>query len=63
MAMTARMSSPCHVCGGRINPTSDRICRLSVGPYAGKWAHHSCALNHLVNLGFITAEDASNVEI
>ena len=24
MAMTARMSSPCHVCGGRINPTSDR---------------------------------------
>ena len=63
MAMTARMSSPCHVCGGRINPTSDRICRLSVGPYAGKWAHHSCALNHLVSLGFIAAEDASNVEI
>ena len=63
MAMTARMSSPCHVCGGRINPTSDRICRLSVGPYAGRWAHHSCALNHLVSLGFITAEDASNVEI
>ena len=24
MAMTARMSSPCHVCGGRTNPTSDR---------------------------------------
>ncbi|EOD08746.1 hypothetical protein EMIHUDRAFT_248948 [Emiliania huxleyi CCMP1516] len=63
MAMTARMSSPCHVCGGMINPTSDRICRLSVGPYAGRWAHHSCALNHLVSLGFITAEDASNVEI
>ena len=62
MAMTARMSSPCHVCGGRINPTSDRICRLSVGPYAGRWAHH-CALNHLVSLGFIAAEDASNVEI
>ena len=51
------------VCGGMINPTSDRICRLSVGPYAGRWAHHSCALNHLVSLGFITAEDASNVEI
>ena len=62
MAMTARMSSPCHVCGGRINPTSDRTCRLSVGPYAGRWAHH-CALNHLVSLGFIAAEDASNVEI
>ena len=59
-ATTARLPSLCHLCGARILP-GQRIVKPKVGPWAGKWVHHKCALGHLVHTGFITEDDAARV--
>ena len=59
-ATTARLPSLCHLCGARVLP-GQRIVKPKVGPWAGKWVHHKCALGHLVHTGFITEDDAARV--